>query len=76
MSGLNVEVEEDVSVMYDLGLLEGVTGVTLRVRVVVGVWDSVLVCILGAEGDVSEKESRIIVWLLSLDSVFKNLLFW
>ena len=31
MGGLLVVVEEDVSVMYDRGLLEGVLKVTLRV---------------------------------------------
>ena len=46
--------------MYDLGRLEGVTVVTLRVRVMLVVGDSLLELILGAEGDVSEEESRIL----------------
>ena len=53
---------EDVSVSCDLVILEDVTGVTLRVWDVVVTWDSVLVDRLGAEGDVSEEESRIIVY--------------
>ena len=46
MGGLFAVVEyvtEDVSVSCELDLLEVVTGVTLRVWVVVVVWDSVLV---------------------------------
>ena len=46
--------------MYDVGRLEGVTGVTLRVLVVVFVGDSILELILGAEGDVSEEEFRVL----------------
>ena len=63
MGGLLVVVE-DVSVIWDLGLLEGVIGVTFWVWVVVVVWDSVILDRLGAEGDVSEEASRIIVCTL------------
>ena len=67
IGGLRVMDEddiEDVSVICDLVLLEGFIGVTFRVWVVVVVWDSVLIDWLGAEGDVSDEESRIIVCVL------------
>ena len=46
--------------MYDLGLLEGVVGVTLREIVVYDIEDSGVGGILGADGDISEEESRIL----------------
>ena len=53
--------EEDVvSEMYDLGLLEGVVGVTLLEFVVLDTEDSVREGILGADGDISEGGSRIV----------------
>ena len=51
--------EEDVSETYDLGLLEGVVGVTLRGFVVFDIDDSEVEGIRGADGDISE-ESRIL----------------
>ena len=51
--------EEVVSETYDLGLLEGVVGVTLPEFVVFDTEDSGVEGILGADGDVSEEESRI-----------------
>ena len=56
-----VDVIEDVSTIYELGLLEGVTRVTLRVWVVIVVWDKEVEGRLGAEGEVSEEDSRKIV---------------
>ena len=52
--------EDDVSETYDLGLLEGVVGVTLREFVVFDIEDSGVEGILGADGDISEEESRIL----------------
>ena len=52
--------EEDISETYDLGLLEGVVGVTLREFVVFDIEDSEVEGILGADGDISEEESRIL----------------
>ena len=52
--------EEDVSETYDLGLLEGVVGVTLREIVVFDIDDSGVEGILGADGDISKEESRIL----------------
>ena len=52
--------EEDVSETYDLGLLEGVVGVTLLEFVVFDIEDSEVEGILGADGDISEEESRIL----------------
>ena len=52
--------EEDVSKTYDLGFLEGVVGVTLREFVVFDFDDSGVNGILGADGDISEEESRIL----------------
>ena len=52
--------EEDISETYDLGLLEGVVGVTLREFVVFDIEDSEVKGILGADGDISEEESRIL----------------
>ena len=45
---------------YDLGLLEGVVGVTLLEFVVIDTEDSGVERILGADGDISEEESRIL----------------
>ena len=45
--------------MYDLGLLEGVVGVTLLEFVVFDTEDSEIEGTLGADGDISEEESRI-----------------
>ena len=53
---------------HDLGRLEGVTGVTLRVWVVLVLVDSSLELTLGAKGDVSEEESRI------LEKVFQQVI--
>ena len=49
-----------VSETYDLGLLEGVVGVTLLEFVVFDTEDSEVEGILGADGDISEEESRIL----------------
>ena len=49
-----------VSETYDLGLLEGVVGVTLREFVVFDTEVSGVEGILGADGDISEGESRIV----------------
>ena len=46
--------------MYDLGLLEGVVGVTLLEFVVFDTEDSGVEGILGADGEISEGGSRII----------------
>ena len=43
----DVDVIEESSVICDLGLLEGVTGVTLQVWEVVVIWDEVLESRLG-----------------------------
>ena len=45
--------------MYDLGLLEGVVGVTLLEFVVFDTEVSGVEGILGADGNISEEESRI-----------------
>ena len=45
--------------MWDLGRFEGVIGVTLLFVVVFETEDSVGEGILGAEGDVSDEESRL-----------------
>ena len=45
--------------MYDLGLLEGVVGVTLLEFVVFDTEDSEIEGTLGADGDISEEESRM-----------------
>ena len=55
--------EEDVSETYDLDRLEGVVGVTLRVLVVLDIGDSRVKVILGADGDLSEEESRMLEML-------------
>ena len=52
--------EEVVAETYDLGLLEGVVGVTLLEFVVFDTEDSEVEGILGADGDISEEESRIL----------------
>ena len=52
--------EEDVSETYDLVRFEGVVGVTLREFVVLDTEDSGVEGILGADGDISEEESRIL----------------
>ena len=49
-----------VSETYDLGLSEGVVGVTLLDFVVFDTEDSGVEGILGADGDMSEGESRIV----------------
>ena len=46
--------------MYDLGLLEGVVGVTLLEFVVLDTEDSGGKGILGADGDISEGGSRVV----------------
>ena len=46
--------------MYDLGLLEGVVGVTLLEFVVLDTEDSGVEGILGADGEISEGGSRIV----------------
>ena len=46
--------------MYDLGLLEGVVGVTLLEFVVLDTEDSGKEGILGADGDISEGGSRVV----------------
>ena len=46
--------------MCDLRLLEGVVGVTLLEFVVVDIDDSGVEGMLGADGDISEEESRIL----------------
>ena len=56
MGGLWRMKEEDVSETYDPGHLEGVVGVTF---VVFDIADSEVEGILGADGDISEEESRI-----------------
>ena len=48
------------SYMWDLGLFEGVIGVTLLFVVVFETEDSYGEGILGAEGDVSDEESRLV----------------
>ena len=52
--------EDDVSETYDLGLLEGVVGVTLLEFVGFDIDDSGVEGMLGADGDISEEESRIL----------------
>ena len=52
--------EEAVSETYDLGLLEGVVGVTLLEFVVFDTEDSGVEGRLGADGGISEGESRIV----------------
>ena len=52
--------EDAVSETYDLGLLEGVVGVTLLEFVVVDICDSEVEGMLGADGDTSKEESRIL----------------
>ena len=56
-----VETEDDISVICDLGLLEGRTGVTLRVCVVKTFLDSGVEDGLGAEGYISEEEYMMMV---------------
>ena len=60
IGGLWRSDEEVVSEMYDLGLLEGVVGVTLLEFVVLDTEDSGVEGILGADGDISEGGSRIV----------------
>ena len=62
-----------VSETYDLGLLEGVVGVTLLEFVVFDTEDSGVEGILGADGDISEGESRI-VEMFSTGYLWDNLL--
>ena len=59
--------------MYDLGLLEGVVGVTLLEFVVLDTEDSGGEGILGADGDISEEESRV-VEVFSTGYLWDNLL--
>ena len=59
--------------MYDLGLLEGVVGVTLLEFVVFDTEDSGVEGILGANGDMSEVGSRI-VEVFSTGYLCENLL--
>ena len=49
-----------VSEMYDLGLLEGVVGVTLLEFVVLDTEDSGGQGTLGADGDISKGGSRVV----------------
>ena len=60
IGGLWRSDEDDVSETYDLGLLEGVVGVTLLEFVVFDIEDSGVEGILGADEDISEEESRIL----------------
>ena len=60
IGGLLRSEEEVVSEMYDLGLLEGVVEVTLLELVVLDTEDSGGEGILGADGDISEEESRVV----------------
>ena len=60
IGGLLRSDEDVVSETYDLGLLEGVVGVTLLEFVVFDTEDSGVEGILGADGDISEEESRIL----------------
>ena len=60
IGGLWRIVEEDVSETYDLGLLEGVVGFTIREFVVFDIEDSEVEGTFGADGDISEEESRIL----------------
>ena len=60
IGGLRRSDEEMVSEMYDLGLLEGVVGVTLLEFVVFDTEGSGVEGILGADGDISEGGSRIV----------------
>ena len=55
--------------MWDLGRFEGVIGVTLLVVVVFETEDSDEEGILGAEGAVSDEESRLVV---QFDQKFAN----
>ena len=55
--------------MWDLGRFEGVIGVTLLNVVVFETEDSDGEGILGAEGDVSDEESRLVV---QFDQKFAN----
>ena len=52
--------EDVVSETYDLGLLEGVVEIILLEFVVFDTEDSEVEGILGADGDISEEESRIL----------------
>ena len=60
IGGLRRSDEDVVSETYDLGRLEGVVGVTLLDVVVFDTEDSEVEGILGADGDISEEESRIL----------------
>ena len=60
IGGLRRSDEDDISETYDLGLLEGVVGVTLLEFVVFDIDDSGVEGILRADGDISEEESRIL----------------
>ena len=58
IGGLRRSDEDVVSETYDLGLLEGVVGVKLLECLVFDTEDSEVEGILGADGDISEEESR------------------
>ena len=60
IGGLLRSDEDVVSETYDLGLLEGVAGFTLLEFVVFDIEDSGEEGILGADGDISDEESRIL----------------
>ena len=57
--------KDDVSETYDLGLLEGVVGVTLREFVVFDIEDSGVEGILGADGDISGKKPGFLEWVFN-----------
>ena len=59
IGGLWRSDEDDVSETYDLGLLEGVVGVTLLEFVVFDFDDSGVEGMLGADGEISEEVFRI-----------------
>ena len=61
--------------MWDLGRFEGVIGVTLLFVVVFETEDSDGEDILGAEGDVSDEESRLVVQFESLVSGYNEFLY-
>ena len=60
IGGLWKSDEDVVSETFDLGLLEGVVGVTLLEFVVFDTEDSGVEGILGADGDISEEESSVL----------------
>ena len=72
IGGLWRSGEDVVSETYDLGLL-GVVGVTLLEFAVFDTEDSGVEGILGADGDISEEESRILE-MFSIGYLWDNLL--